>query len=187
MLLVLGLHVQAAWAGVVTNRLSFQLLAEEIPRDTLIKGAIDPNAVKLQPKPLLSGVDFVAYDTTNHYFWVTPEAARRLSIGSRDRPFVLVALGQPIYVGVLSSPVSSTAYALPTVWAESLVVPAENTNSVGFVVTRGLGRQFQGKGSGTDERNDSRILRAVKELGLPAAGSQSSRQNLEALKLMGGN
>ena len=97
--------------------------------------------------------------------------ARKMELNT---PFVLVALGKPIYVGVLSSPVSSRSYDVPTVWVEPELARAEPTNNIIFKIRRGRPPERSHEASKSDVRDDSRIVRAVKELGLPPSVPLSS-------------
>jgi hypothetical protein len=173
------------YAGeVVTNRLAVHLLDENLSRDTL--RIEKPDALRLVSPPILSDADFVRYDTATHVFAITAESAKRLSIkltglvgparrpaedtgyllNWRDTPFVLVADGEPIYLGMFSTPNSSTIYSRsPTVFPIEMFVPSDSTNSVKLKIE--LVRLGQNEeGPETDLRNDKRILEAIKKLRL---------------------
>src|SRR5882672_5969246 len=98
-----------------THLLSIHLAPGKIPQRSISFGYVRPDEVKPMPEPILSDPDFAAWDTTNHVFTITPEAAKRLywkvkELGPRDgapMPFVLKAAGDPIYVGFFHSEASA--------------------------------------------------------------------------------
>lgn len=167
-------------ADSFTNLLSFHLLADTAGWKSIIGSTGRLANVKLVPEPVLSDHDFVSYDTTNHIFVVTAEAAKRVSrkmmkrdtpsvttrgekvyhLDGPDTPFVLVVSGERTCFGVFSSPISSIAYSDPTIWGEHLVIPAESTNNFSFMISP------YSSGEWPDQRKDSRFLAAVKKLSL---------------------
>lgn len=80
-ILLLGWWVCSAATGAeaVTNRLSFHLLAQEVPGEALHFGTAKAAAMKLVPQPVLCDPDFLAFDVTNHLFVTSAETARRLT------------------------------------------------------------------------------------------------------------
>jgi len=143
----------AAQTGVIngqvaplTNILAVYLVAD---RDAAFNGQADLNSFKLEPTPVLSDGDFVAYNTNNHCFVVTARAAKKLNLrvkkeGQRgdkyvfdwpDTPFVIEASGERIYVGIFSSDFSSAAYFKEPVLKSSVLFIGENdTNDVTFCI-----------------------------------------------------
>jgi hypothetical protein len=176
-----------------TNYLSIFLIAREVPRDSLLYGTIKPEKENFMSTPILSDADFKSYDWTDHVFTIKAEAARRLfneraklrksgapirrvadktvyGFGGQDTPFLLVASGEPIYVGVFSSPLSSASYDLPTVWLapESMSLPIGSTNDYRFIIT--TVKHFPTTPGATnawiDMRSDKRIFAALEKLSI---------------------
>ena len=169
-------------AGSITNTLAICMVAERIPRESLLHGTVKPGRLALAAEPLLCDRDFVSYDPTNHEFTVTAVAAKRLAkrlgiagapalhhsglavydLEWRNTPFVILASGDPVYVGVLSTPLSSHGYRLPVVMPRVPYVEATETNAVPFHIEVMAERGH----SWTDPRRDPRILAALRTLGL---------------------
>ncbi len=179
-----------------TNYLSFYLLAETIPSDALVNTNIVPDGLRLMPTPILSDADLREFDWSNHTFVITAEAAKRLSsnlykmdgfdgrpftyesgyIGYHlcgpDTPFVLVASGERVYVGIFSSSYSSSGYMVPFVWPDGpafLSVSATNDVKFKIMITR-LSPEYLAMFGFTntwvDVREDKRILAALQKLSI---------------------
>lgn len=167
-----------------TNHLAIHLLSQKVSRETLRAGK--PEGLELASQPVLSDADFVSYDNVNHVFVISAESAKRLSMkltghvgptlrptgntgylrNWRDTPFVLVADGERIYLGIFSTSNSSTIYSrLPTVFPTLKFGPADSTNSVRFRIEL-FNPRLDAQGPGADVRSDQRILEALKKLGL---------------------
>jgi hypothetical protein len=174
-------------AQTLTNVLSIHLLDKALSK-TLQEGIITPAKAKLIPPPIFWDEDFVVFNTTNHTFAISAEAAKRLArklmdnpttLGSGevvydfwwpDTPFVLAALGQPIYVGQFSCVISSASYRSPTIYSQASFISTNCSSNVIFTIEMPLPSTNQpalsGGRIGTDVRNDPRILAAVKKLGI---------------------
>ena len=115
-------------------------------------------------KPIVSDSDFVTFDLTNQVFTTTAKAAQHLN-GLFDTnvlsiPFVLVASGEPIYVGVFESPFSSYLYFdFPVVHQYGL----DSTNRAFEIQIRAL-RPTDANAVSTNVLNDPRIVSAVRKL-----------------------
>lgn len=179
-----------------TNYLSFYLLAEAIPSDALVNTNIVPEGLRLMPTPILSDADLKEFDWSNHTFVITAEAAKRLSsnlykmdgfdgrpftyesgyvgyhLCGPDTPFVLVASGERVYVGIFSSSYSSSGYMVPFVWPDGpafLSVSATNDVKFKIMITR-LSPEYLAMFGFTntwvDVREDKRILAALQKLSI---------------------
>jgi hypothetical protein len=193
----------AAQAQIVTNSastpgssntLAIYLLAE--------KRGHKLDKLKLEAAPVLADRDFVWFNTNNHQFAIKVEAAKRLGrrlneglpvgdpwvgadgvlrydVEGSDTPFVLMASGERIYVGMFSSEYSSSSYSsLPVVKTWQGRITADFTNDVvfysefdgtdpyaiaKFVEKNPQIREF-GYGPLPDPRDDQRIPAAVRKL-----------------------
>jgi hypothetical protein len=111
------------------------------------------NDVELQRQPAFANHDFVAFDTNSHSFTVTAEAARRLArefnggkqkvradgkleyfFDAPDAPFLLMAMGERIYLGALKSVLSSWGYSVPVIEPEATSIGVDETNDVRFLI-----------------------------------------------------
>jgi len=88
-----------------TNHLAMHLLADRGAWSS--NRTLKPYGLDLIAKPIVSDSDFVTFDVTNQTFTTTADAAQRLNgqfhTSLQPIPFVLVASGEPIYVGVFES------------------------------------------------------------------------------------
>ncbi len=114
-------------ASARTNLLAFHLVAESVPLwtngHTLHPAAAQLSEIRLQPEPIISDADLVAWDLTNYTFVITPAAAKRLiSKESKLGEFVLMTSGQPIYLGTFLTMFSSSSYyGVPVILTDSLL------------------------------------------------------------------
>ncbi len=133
-------------------------------------------AVWMPRRVVLSDEDFLSYNQTNHTFTVTAEVAKRFVNALRDPdgtkihrkpvswmdipgiPFEMSVSGEPIYVGLFFSPLSSERYSCPIIEAR-FDLSEDPTNIVLFTIMAGAGEAF-------DVRSDPRILAALVKLGL---------------------
>ena|SRR6266498_3329021 len=171
-------------ASNITNRLAMYFIADKVPRDDLVNGTAKVNEMTLAREPILSDSDFLAYSVTNHQFTITAEAAKRLAIGTSgrgtaatstgvvgyhldgERPFVLVASGERIYVGIFSSPTSSTMYFFsPFVYPSVPFVPEHSASPIKLRINFQVLPNDKRRDA-PDPRDDPRFLTVVKALGL---------------------
>ena len=172
-------------AGDFTNRVGMYVVTNEVLRDALVNGTARAKEMTWAPTPVISDGDFVAFDATNHVLTVTADGAKRLAkammrretpsvtgrgvvgyhLDGPDTPFVLVISGEPIYVGVFSSPISSTMYSSPVIWPSLPFVPEDSTNTIRLRL-RFQKLKNDGSESTTNPWDDPRFLSAIKSLGL---------------------
>ena len=121
----------------------------------------DLATLPLSNEPLLSDADIVSYDFAKHEILTSPAAI--LSLKSNGSvwgvPFVVVADGERIYVGAITSAASSASISVPTIlmWASRFANPLS------------IDRAYPSPefGSGPDPRSDERVrvaLAGLKEL-----------------------
>jgi hypothetical protein len=79
--------------------------------------------VELADHPILSDNDFVDWNVTNHTIVITPVAAIRLAQACHFRviPFVVVAGGERIYLGMFETQLASVGYGVPVIITDNLV------------------------------------------------------------------
>jgi hypothetical protein len=164
-----------------TNTLAVVLVVDA-PAEALVGWPFDTNAIKLAESPAFVDRDFVQYDKKNHTFTVTAESAHRfatqlnpnslrvlangqrvykLSLGlGHGRPFAVLVDGKIIYIGIFHSTLLSLSpHPLPRIDLLEQI-PADSKDPVSFDINWGPSRE------GVDVREDPRILRALKLLGL---------------------
>jgi len=115
------------------------------------------------PTPIISDAELVSYDTTNHTFSVTPPARERVSqrcTHSLQVPFVVVAEGEAVYVGVFTTMLSSWSSGIPAILIDHLRM--DTAAAYDFRIDRGY--PFGGFGLGEDRRGDKRVISAIEKL-----------------------
>jgi hypothetical protein len=148
--------------------LSINLLAEEWDYKS------SPRDWKVVAQPILSGADFVSFDTNSHCFTLTARAVERLGMTTphpseklgmwdgHDMYFVLRALGEPIYVGVFYSRYASIMHVnMPVIHPLDGPWVKPGTN-VTFEID--IKPHWPSWPRQADVRDDPRIIRAVQEL-----------------------
>lgn len=146
-----------------TNQLAIHLVAEEVPWKAVVDGTVAPSGLKLMPKPIIADADLLAYNASNHTVTVTRAAARRM-VEALDAklqvPFVLLACGEPIYVGVLTTYLSSTSSGVPAILTDPLL--SGRSSKARFTIDRAY--PAAGFGRGEDPRGDTRVISAIERL-----------------------
>ena len=116
-------------ASVRTNLLALHLLAEEVALHTN-GNPLRPSPellpmVRVLPEPIISDADLVAWDQSKHTFVITSAAAKRLIRNhlelDQGGQFMLMTRGQPIYLGIFGSSVSSFTYSVPVILTDDVV------------------------------------------------------------------
>lgn len=106
------------------NKLSIYLVAGNFDRRSIEfgRGAPSPYSVKLEPQALISDTDIMAWNSTNYSFDVSPAAAMRIAFRceGRERPFVLMAEGRRMFVGLFGRATSSIGSSVPTIFTDTL-------------------------------------------------------------------
>jgi hypothetical protein len=107
-----------------TNLLAIYLVAERIPDEQLRNHTATVTDVRLAPTPILADDDFVTCDLTKDTFVITPAAAIRFGIATFAArvPYVMVAEGKRIYLGVFDTYVSSSGTGLPGTFPDIVLV-----------------------------------------------------------------
>ena len=155
--------VMLGFAGVCrsepTDTFGIYLTAEPVDARNLVDGSGDWLQVKLQPTPIISEADILAYDFKNHSLSLKPGAlagvVKRLpSISVWGIPFIFVVDGERIYVGAFMSPVSSASMPAPCIMVWPTNIPPD---------TLQIDRAYPGPsfGVGPDPRSDKRILQVL--------------------------
>lgn len=151
-------------AAECTNKFAIHLVTDQVSQDSILKGTARPEGLKLSAQPIISDSDLVSYDTNKHALSVRPAVVARVEEACKKRlqtPFVLLACGERVYVGIFSSPYSSFSAELPTItiglWA---------TNSATGNVTLTIDRAYPAPSSISppDPRGDPRVATAIRQL-----------------------
>ena len=132
-------------------------------------GVGDWSQLRLASSPLITGADVVAYDWPTHTMKLRPAVIAKIPKPPVDgTPFVVVAQGQRVYLGVFVTSVSSHTFAVPSITVDAVMLnpaqPADTLVIAGAYPSTSSGRV-------PDPRSDERIKNALTALGK----SKSSR------------
>lgn len=107
-----------------TNVLAIYLLADRVSVEQLVNRTVTVENVKLVDTPVLADADFLTCDVTKDSFVITPRAAIRFGIATFANrvPYVMVAQGQRIYLGVFDTYVSSGGTGMPGAFPDMVLM-----------------------------------------------------------------
>ncbi len=125
-------------------------------------GQGDWSGIRLAKYPLISAEDIVSYDFTNHVIQLRPNVLAKIPRPTLEgTPFVLVAGGQRIYLGVFTTCTSSMQNAVPNIMVDRAMMVTNQAPDI-LVIDRGYPHpEF---GLGPDPRGDERIKAALAAL-----------------------
>jgi hypothetical protein len=145
-----------------TNLFGIYLVAEPVDRRITVGGKGDWSRLRLSESPLISAADIISYDFAEHSMRLRLEVLARIPTPPVEgTPFVVVAHGQRIYLGVFTTVASSIPSAVPSIMVHrGMLVPLHPKDTV--LIERAYpSPQF---GVGPDPRGDERIKTALKAL-----------------------
>jgi hypothetical protein len=147
-------------AEAFTNQLAMHLLADRGAWVSI--RTTKPEGLNLKAKPIISDGDFVTFDVTNQTFTTTADAGQRLNglFNTSLQPiaFVLVASGEPIYIGMFE-PEFKAYYSLNFNVPVVKIDPLLHTNGAFWIET------IPNKSAQeTNVLNDPRIISAVQKM-----------------------
>jgi hypothetical protein len=158
LLTMLLVSTTAHAAEPFTNHLAVHLLANRGAWSS--NRTLKPYGLDLIAKPIISDGDFVTFDVTNQTFTTTADAAQRLNgqfhTSLQPIPFVLVASGEPIYVGMFEPQFKAyVSFDVPVVKTDQLL----HTNGAFWIemIPTKLAQE-------TNVLHDPRIISAVQKM-----------------------
>jgi hypothetical protein len=102
--------------GEATNSFGIYLTAETVDRHITGYGRGNWSHIRLLESPLISAADIISYNFTEHSIRLRPEALAKIPQPPVEgTPFVVVANGERIYLGVFVTCISSMSFAVPTI------------------------------------------------------------------------
>ena len=145
-----------------TNSFSIYLPSEPVDRRITAYGKGDWSRIRLAETPLISAADILSYDFADHSMRLRSEALARIPRPPVwGTPFVVVANGQPIYLGVFMTGDSSMSFAVPRIMTDRRVLVTNQAPDI-LVIERASPRPSFGVGP--DPRGDQRIQTALAAL-----------------------
>ncbi len=145
-----------------TNLFGIYLVTEPVDRHLTVGGKGDWSRVRLSESPLISADDIISYDFAEHSMRLRLDALARIPRPPVEgTPFVVVAHGQRIYLGVFITCLSSMSFAVPSVMVDRrMLIPMQPRDTV-IIERASPSPSF---GVGPDPRGDERIKTALKAL-----------------------
>ena len=166
---VLSQGGERAAAATTTNAHSFSLF---LPREDVFSHTPEvedriraylksnPGDIPLAKDPLISDKDIEAYDWKTHTLTVDPSVAQRLRPPSVwGTPFVVVADGEPVYVGAFYTLASSQSCPVP------VILTVGNLRGANKLVIDRSYASPRPDPSATDPRMDLRVKNSLQALG----------------------
>ena len=137
------------------------LVAGDVPTNQFM--AADLDDLELMDQALISTIDFISYDKSNHTIELEPNAYQRvrdlftLPVDVDGMPFVVSVGREPIYRGAFWTPASSLIF-------EGVTIMEPFTDD-STVIRLEWGYPTEDFVSGADPRSDSRIIETLEAAG----------------------
>jgi len=142
-----------------------------------VYGQREVSEFALESTPLISDADILSYDLRQHSMKLTKEALARIprTPSLHGLPFVIVANGERIYLGIFNRGISSFASGCPTILVDRKAVyfvpykegqnplPEAQTDDI-LVIDRGYPQSHFTHIAEPDPRSDPRIVKTLTEL-----------------------
>jgi len=152
-----------------TDAFAIYLVTEPVDGRIIGYGNGDWSRHRLADSPVIAASDIISYDFSKHAMVLKSGTVARISkaLGGTPGalvagvPFVVLAHGQRVYLGVFVSTASSRAFAVPTIYLDRQVLDA--TLPKDMVIIGGPFASSTGERR-PDPRGDERIKTALAEL-----------------------
>jgi hypothetical protein len=145
-----------------TNSFGIYLPSEPVDRRITAYGKGDWSRIRLSESPLISAADIVSYDFAAHSIRLRSEALARIPRPPVEgTPFVVMANGQRVYLGVFTTLDSSMSFAVPSIMVDRRVLVTNQALDI-LVIERAYPQPSFGVGP--DPRGDLRIKTALAAL-----------------------
>ena len=145
-----------------TNSFGIYLPSDPVDRGITAHGKGDWSQIRLSEPPLISAADIVSYDFADHSIRLRSETLAKIPRPPvAGTPFVVVADGQRIYLGVFTTCVSSMSFAVPSIMVDRRVLETNQAPDI-LVIERAYPQPSFGVGP--DPRGDQRIKAALAAL-----------------------
>lgn len=159
--LLLLLVTIATGSATTTNKFAIYLTAEPVDPAILSNGKGDWKTIQLAEAPLFTEADIVSYDFTDHVVRFRPGSIERIPPPSVSGiPFVVIANGEKIYLGVFMTCLSSFSRAVPSIVVDELAVSFECGPRTELRISRSYPTQTTN--DAPDPRSDARIKEALR-------------------------
>ena len=148
--------------GETTDVFAVYLVAESVDVRITAYGKGDWSHLRLSASARIAGDDIISYDFSTHSMRLRREALARIpSPPVHGTPFVVVAHGHRVYLGVFITSASSRSFAVPAIVVDRYVMdPTQSRDTL--VIERSYPSPKFGVGPGP--RGDERIKAALTAL-----------------------
>lgn len=148
--------------GETADVFAIYLVAEPVDRRIPGYGKGDWSHLRLSVSPLIAGDDIISYDFSTHVMRLRREALARIPRPPVDgTPFVVVAHGHRVYLGMFMTLASSHSLAVPAIVVDRYVMDPTQPRDT-LVIERSYPTPTFGVGP--DPRGDERIKAALTAL-----------------------
>ena len=154
--------VCSACRAETTNSFGIYLTSDPVDRRVTAYGGGDWSRIRLSESPLISVADIVTYDFADHSIRLRSETLAKIPRPPVEgTPFVVVADGYRIYLGVFTTCVSSMSFGVPSIMVDRRVLVTNQAPDI-LVIERAYPQASFGVGP--DPRGDQRIKAALAAL-----------------------
>jgi hypothetical protein len=145
-----------------TNSFDLFLLAEPVDQRLTTRGQGDWSRLRRAASPVISAADIVSYNFTDHGIKLRPGVLAKIPRPAvAGTPFVVVADGQRVYLGVFTTCISSLSFAVPSITVDRrMLAPGQPPDTL--FIERAYPQPACGVGP--DPRGDQRIKTALAAL-----------------------
>jgi hypothetical protein len=148
--------------GEATNSFGIYLTAETVDRRITGYGQGNWSHIRLLESPLISAADIISYNFTEHSMRLRRETPAKFPQPPVEgTPFVVVANGERIYLGVFVTCTSSMSFAVPTIVVDRRTLVTNQSPDI-LVIERAYPQPSFG--IGPDPRGDQRIKTVLNTL-----------------------
>lgn len=148
--------------GEIADVFAIYLVAEPVDGRITGYGTGDWSRLRLSVSPLIAGDDIISYDFSTHAMRLRREALARIPRPPvAGTPFVVVAHGDRVYLGVFMTMASSRSLAVPAIVVDRYVLDPTQARDT-LVIERSYPTPTFGVGP--DPRGDERIKAALTAL-----------------------
>lgn len=148
--------------GGTADVFAIYLAAEPVDGRMTGYGKGDWSNLRLSASPLIAGDDIISYDLSTHSVRLRREALARIpSPPVHGTPFVVVAQGHRVYLGVFVTIASSRSFAVPAIVVDRYVMDPTRSRDTLVIERSYPSPEF---GVGPDPRGDERIKTALAAL-----------------------
>jgi hypothetical protein len=145
-----------------TNSFGIYVVTSTVDARILAYGTGDWSRVQLAEVPAISDTDIVSYDFINHVMTLRKEALQRIPRPHASGiPFVVMANGERIYLGLFMTLASSMSRAVPSIIVDERMLDT-NLPPDTLRISRTYAAPYSE--TGVDLRSDERIKRALAAL-----------------------